>query len=208
LLACQKLGWTKIPAIIRDELDDADATAVSLIENVHRAEMNPIDKARAIKQLHDRYGRDVQRLARETALSEPTLRKYLKLLALPAVLQERVSTADGPAKIDALAALASSFKTEADMVQAYDRIAGFTQAIQKEIIKRSGGDVERVNELALEAQEGAFDTHVCRTPDDCYFIGELPDELRTFVKRVLAGEVEDSEASLRDVIRGWRKSKL
>ena len=48
-LATQKLGWEKIHAIIRDITDDTDATIVSLVENVHRADMNPIDKARAYK---------------------------------------------------------------------------------------------------------------------------------------------------------------
>ncbi len=41
LLACRKLGWGTIPAIVRTDLDDADATAISLIENVHRADMHP-----------------------------------------------------------------------------------------------------------------------------------------------------------------------
>jgi len=42
-LACQKLGWSNIPALIRSDVEDTDATAISLIENVHRAEMNPMD---------------------------------------------------------------------------------------------------------------------------------------------------------------------
>jgi ParB family chromosome partitioning protein len=46
-LACKQLGWKTIPAIIREEMDDTDATVSSLVENVHRADMSPIDKARA-----------------------------------------------------------------------------------------------------------------------------------------------------------------
>src|SRR3972149_1536377 len=42
-IACQKLGWETIPAIIREIADDVDGTIISLIENVHRADMNPID---------------------------------------------------------------------------------------------------------------------------------------------------------------------
>src|SRR5882762_6108609 len=42
-LACQKLGWSNIPALIRSDVEDTDATAISLIENVHRAEMKPTD---------------------------------------------------------------------------------------------------------------------------------------------------------------------
>ncbi len=50
-LACKQLGWSEIPAIVRDVASSADATALSLVENVHRADMNPLDKAKAFKTL-------------------------------------------------------------------------------------------------------------------------------------------------------------
>jgi len=53
LLACRQLGWTEIPAVIRSNISDAAATALSLVENVHRADMNPRDKAHAFKVLFD-----------------------------------------------------------------------------------------------------------------------------------------------------------
>ena len=43
-LACKKLGFKTIPCFNRNDLTDGEATAISLVENVHRAEMNPIDK--------------------------------------------------------------------------------------------------------------------------------------------------------------------
>lgn len=46
-IACRRLGMRTIPAIIREKMDDTDATILSLIENIHRADMNPMDKARA-----------------------------------------------------------------------------------------------------------------------------------------------------------------
>ena len=55
LLACRHLGWDKIEAIVRDRMTEADATAISLVENVHRADMSPTDKARAFKALRDKY---------------------------------------------------------------------------------------------------------------------------------------------------------
>ena len=54
-LACQKLGWKTIPAIIRDISNDTDATILSLVENVHRADLNPIDKARAYQKIYEKY---------------------------------------------------------------------------------------------------------------------------------------------------------
>src|SRR5260221_5532069 len=39
--AVRHLGWKTVPAIIREVMDETDATAVSLTENLHRAAMNP-----------------------------------------------------------------------------------------------------------------------------------------------------------------------
>jgi len=64
-LACQKLGWKTIPAIVTDVREDIDATIISLIENVHRADMNPLDKARAYQKILDKYG-DLEKVAKET----------------------------------------------------------------------------------------------------------------------------------------------
>ena len=95
-LACKRLGWSSIPAIIRDKLDDTDAVILSLVENVHRADMSPIDKARAYQKIYDKY-KDHNRVAQETGVSVPTIRMYLLLLKLAPSIQERLSSSDGPA---------------------------------------------------------------------------------------------------------------
>jgi ParB family chromosome partitioning protein len=57
LRACKQLGWHTIPAIVRENImNEVDATAISLVENVHRADMNPRDKAVAFEALLNRYG--------------------------------------------------------------------------------------------------------------------------------------------------------
>ncbi len=162
LLACRKIGLQNIAAFIRSELDDTDATAISLIENVHRAEMNPLDKSKALAALRDKYNGDLQRVSKETSIGLPTVRKYLALLSLPDEIQQRVSTSEGPARIDALSVLSRTFTSPEDMLEAYNKTAGFTQEIQKQILKASEGDVEALDELVERAQEGAFDTKMCR----------------------------------------------
>jgi ParB family chromosome partitioning protein len=54
-LACKKIGFQTIPAIIRDDLNETDATILSLIENVQRADMNPMDKAKAYQKIFEKY---------------------------------------------------------------------------------------------------------------------------------------------------------
>ncbi len=80
-LACKKLGFQKIPAIIRNESDDTDYLALSLIENIHRSDMSPIDKARAYNSLFEKY-HDYDKVSNETGISVVTIRKYVKLLDL------------------------------------------------------------------------------------------------------------------------------
>ncbi|MGC8483655.1 MAG: ParB/RepB/Spo0J family partition protein, partial [Thermodesulfobium sp.] len=87
-LACKKLGFQKIPAIIRDETDDTDYLAISLIENIHRSDMSPIDKARAYNSLFEKY-HDYDRVSKETGISVATIRKYVKLLELAPQLQDK-----------------------------------------------------------------------------------------------------------------------
>jgi len=175
-LACQRLGWKTIPAIIRDITDDTDATIISLIENVHRADMNPIDKARAYHRIYEKY-KDYNKVAKETGVSISTIRKYLTLLNLAPSIQEGLTTANGPAGIGTLSKMAEIFAPE-EQEDVVNRIGGFKQQIQLEMIKRSGGDLSKLDGLRTQALEGAFDTRVCRGLDECPFI---PYELRGLI---------------------------
>jgi ParB-like chromosome segregation protein Spo0J len=58
------------------------------VENVHRADMHPLDKARVLKALYDRH-QSYERVARESAWSVSTIRRYIQLLAFPEELQQR-----------------------------------------------------------------------------------------------------------------------
>lgn len=44
-LACKELGFATVPVIVREQVSDTSAVALSLIENVQRADMHPLDKA-------------------------------------------------------------------------------------------------------------------------------------------------------------------
>lgn len=196
-LACKKLGWKTIPAIIRDITDDTDATIISLIENVHRADMNPIDKARAFQSIYKKY-KNYTKVVKETGFSKTTIGKYLKLLDLAPSLQERLSTANGPAGIATLSKIAETFDIQ-DQELVLEQIGVFKQQIQLEIIKRSEGDINKLSNLRIQALEGAFDTYFCRSIDDCQFI---PTELIEPVKEAIKKYEKDKDmSSFKDVIR-------
>lgn len=201
-LACRKLKWKTVPAIVRSDLTDNDATTVSLIENVHRAEMNPIDKANALRQLLEHHGNNYKRVSKETGISVTTIKRYVSLLQLPEQLKRKISTMEGPAKVQTLERLVKTFPDKGAMITAYDKIAGFTQKVQVEILKQSGGSLSKVDELVEKAHEGVFKMHMCKGVRDCAFVSEwvklLDDSLH---KR------DDSvkDVRIKDIMRVIRK---
>ena len=160
-----------MPCLVRDDLGDTDAVTLSLVENVHRADMHPLDKARALKALYDRH-QSYERVARESAWSVSTIRKYIQLLSLPDELQQRLGTAGGPSGVKTLARHASTFSGD-EAVEVYERISGFTQRIQEEILRRSDGDIAAIDDLVEEAQEGAFDVRRCGGAYGCEVIRDV-----------------------------------
>jgi len=211
LLACRKIGHDPVPCLVREDLDDTDAVALSLVENVHRADMHPLDKARALKALYDRC-QSYERVAQVSTWSAPTVRKYIKLLALPEELQQRLGTSSGPAGVGSLARLASSFSGD-EAVDVYDRISGFTPRIQEEILKRSDGDIEAIDDLVEEAQEGAFNIRRCGAGYGCEIIRDIvqrrmsQSDFEKMVGEVARSEPSDpSEESLHDAARAFWKA--
>ena len=191
-LASKKIGLNTIPAIIRSELSDTDATIISLIENVQRADMNPLDKAKAYKTIFEEYN-DYTKVAQETGVSVSTIKKYLTLLDLTSTLQDKLTTSDGPTGIGALSKLAETFSPN-EQEKAYEEIGGFKQSIQLEILKRSEGNLHQLTELRSEAMEGAFDTKLC-TEGLCF---SMSDDLKEQIKKML----DDQEViSLKELVK-------
>ena len=158
-LACQQLGMATIRATIQDDLDDASAAVISLIENVQRADMNPMDKARAFQTIRSQYGSD-KIVSRKTGVKVPTIRRYAKLLDLAPSVQDKLTTSSGSAGVETLATLADNFAAE-DQEYVLGEISGFNQRTQREIIKRSGGDASKIPSLKEQALEGAFYVRMC-----------------------------------------------
>jgi len=79
--ACKKAGLTEIPAIIR-EYGDLKNKEIALIENIQREDLNPIEKARAIKELLDRHNVTQQKLSEMLGMARSTLTNSLRVLNL------------------------------------------------------------------------------------------------------------------------------
>lgn len=76
--AVQRLGWTEIPAIVQ-EVDDRQAAELALIENLQREDLNPMDRATALRRLGDEFGVSHQSLAERLGLDRSTVTNLLRL---------------------------------------------------------------------------------------------------------------------------------
>ncbi|HCT75328.1 MAG TPA: chromosome partitioning protein ParB [Micromonosporaceae bacterium] len=88
--AAQAIGRELIPAIIRDTRDD-DMLRDALMENIHRAQLNPLEEAAAYQQLLEEFGATHDELARKIGRSRPQISNTIRLLNLPAQVQRRVA---------------------------------------------------------------------------------------------------------------------
>ena len=88
--AAQAVGKDTIPAIVRDTRDDA-MLRDALLENIHRANLNPLEEAAAYQQLLEEFGATHEELARRIGRSRPQISNTIRLLNLPAVVQRRVA---------------------------------------------------------------------------------------------------------------------
>jgi len=88
--ACKKLGWRRLPAHVV-ELDDREAFEVSLLENIQRETLNPIEEARAFRNYVEEFGYGGEtELARRIGKSQEYVSKRIGLLSLPQRVQDEI----------------------------------------------------------------------------------------------------------------------
>jgi ParB family chromosome partitioning protein len=90
LRASKVAGLDKIPAIVRP-VDDQKMLELALVENLQRRDLNPMEKARAFKQLMQLNSWTQDSLADAVGLGRPTVANFVRLLEAPPEVQEAVS---------------------------------------------------------------------------------------------------------------------
>ena len=90
LRASELAGLDTIPAIVR-HTEDEDLLRDALLENLHRAQLNPLEEAFAYQQLMADFGATQEELSKKIARSRPQIANTLRLLKLPASVQKKVS---------------------------------------------------------------------------------------------------------------------
>ena len=88
--AARKAGLKKVPCIIR-ELTEEQNLLIAIIENMQREDLNPMEEAEAIKQMISSFGLTQEEISKSVGKSRPYITNSLRLLKLPAEIQELVT---------------------------------------------------------------------------------------------------------------------
>lgn len=93
LLASKKAGKTTIPAIVR-QVNDEQVLEMTIVENLQRADLNPMEQARAFHRLANEFKLTQEQVAVRTGKERATVANFLRLMRLPEGVQAKVETGD------------------------------------------------------------------------------------------------------------------
>jgi len=85
--AAEIAGLQKIPAMVR-KTDDSEMLALALVENIQRADLNPIEKAKAYQNFMETFGLTQEQAAQKLGQDRSVVANYIRLLNLPAEVKQ------------------------------------------------------------------------------------------------------------------------
>ncbi len=153
--ASKLAGLKSIPALVRS-VPDEQVMEITIIENLQRADLNPIEQAMAFSRLSRQFGMNQEVIAQRTGKDRATIANYLRLLRLPTSVQEMVASGElsfGHAKV------ILSLQTESEMEDAAQRIrtgalsVRQTESMVKNIRPAHGKDHARKEERAAPPRD-------------------------------------------------------
>jgi ParB family chromosome partitioning protein len=161
LLAARKAGLAEVPCIVRPA-GRRDMLELALVENIHRSDLNPMEKAGAYRELADQFGLTQEQIAERVGQPRATVANYLRLLDLADEVQALVAAGEltfGHAKV--LASVPAAGGVQVGLAR---------RAAREQLSVR---DLERLAKAAAEGAGGEAET------------GRRPPETRTaYVREV------------------------
>ncbi|MCF8550302.1 MAG: ParB/RepB/Spo0J family partition protein [Pontimonas sp.] len=158
LRAATAAGLATIPAVVRDTTDES-MLRDALLEDLHRANLNPLEEASAYQQLLSDFGITQDELAQRLGRSRPQVTNTLRLLRLPEKIQAQVAVgvlSAGHARallsiddVEAQARLAAKIVSQSLTVRQAEEAAGLVKTQKPGGKKvRGGGRSEQLEEIA------------------------------------------------------------
>jgi ParB family chromosome partitioning protein len=86
--AAQRAGLTVVPVVVRQVRDDRELLELALVENLQRADLNPMEEAEAYRTLQENFQLSQEEIAARVGKARPAVTNTLRLLKLPAEIQD------------------------------------------------------------------------------------------------------------------------
>ncbi|OHB52109.1 MAG: hypothetical protein A2Y10_10950 [Planctomycetes bacterium GWF2_41_51] len=160
--ASQLAGLKKIPAMVR-KTDDTEMLALAIVENIHRADLNPVEKAKAYQSFMETFSLTQEQAAQKLGQDRSVIANYIRLLNLPAEVKQML--VDGAL----------------DMGHARAILALPTDDLRKRLANRalagrlSVREVERLVRLAVSAGDEKIQKQIIEKPSN---IKDLEERIR------------------------------
>ncbi|MEK6246963.1 MAG: ParB/RepB/Spo0J family partition protein [Planctomycetales bacterium] len=91
--AAIRTGWSEVPAIVR-EVGDRQVAEMTIVENLQRKDLGPLDKATSFQQYLNRFQCTQEELAKRLSVDRSTVANLIRLLELPATVQQSIRQGD------------------------------------------------------------------------------------------------------------------
>jgi ParB family chromosome partitioning protein len=177
--AAGRLGWSTIPAFVRD-VSDEQLLSLALVENLQREDLNPMEEAEGYRQLISDFGLAHQQVAQAVGKDRSTVTNALRLLALPEEVQRLVR--DGSLTLGHARALLG-VPSGMSLIELAQRVV--TQRL-------SVREVERLVQEAKPAARRTRDPEAQETVSEMPEVRRLTDRLRRFLQTDVAVHVDSA----------------
>ena len=94
--AAMKAGLSRVPVVVRNATDH-EALQLALVENLQREDLNSIEEANGYRRLQEEFHWSQEEMAAKVGKSRPAVANAMRLLALPAVVQQEITAGNLPA---------------------------------------------------------------------------------------------------------------
>ena len=163
--ASRMAGLFEVPVVIR-EMADSEMMQISMIENLQRENLNPVEEAMGYKVLLDEYGLTQEEISRSVGKSRPVIANALRILSLPQEIIDMVKSGEISAG-HARALLGFSEQSEQLMVARSVKAKDLTVRDVEKLVKNSRKPENRELEISHENT----------------FYGEVELALKEYLKR-------------------------
>lgn len=147
--AAKELGIAQVPVVIRD-LDDKNALVFSILENLQRQDLNPMEEAESFKRLIEEFGVSQEEAATMLSKDRSTISNQLRLLQLPKKIQDALRSRKlSMSHARTLLAL----PTESEQLAMFDKIVNENLSVRK--VEEAVKDKTRQMFVAKDKKENA-----------------------------------------------------